>query len=67
MNTIQTKAYGTSAATAPLQEMIINRRVVQPHDVEFEILYCGICHSDLHMIRNDFGGSNFQWYPVTKS
>ena len=63
MNTIQTKAYGTSAATAPLQEMIINRRVVQPHDVEFEILYCGICHSDLHMIRNDFGGSNFPMVP----
>ncbi len=57
MNIKQVKAYGTTIATEPLQEMTINRRAVQAHDVEFKILYCGICHSDLHQIRNDFGGT----------
>ncbi|KAI9463065.1 CyaY protein [Russula earlei] len=59
METTTVKAYGTAAADAPLNEMTIKRRTVQPHDVEIEILYCGICHSDLHQIRNDFGGT--QW------
>lgn len=57
MDTKQVKAYGSQAATAPLKEMIIQRRKVQPHDVEFEILYCGICHSDLHQVKDDFGPS----------
>lgn len=63
METKQTKAYGTIAAGEPLCEMSINRRVIQPHDVEFEILYCGICHSDLHQIKNDFGGTVFPIVP----
>jgi uncharacterized zinc-type alcohol dehydrogenase-like protein len=37
--------------------------MVQPHDVEFKILYCGICHSDLHQIKNDFGGTMFPIVP----
>lgn len=61
METKQVKAYGTEAATAPLKEMVINRRIVQPHDVEFEVLYCGICHSDLHQIKNDF---NHTMWPI---
>jgi uncharacterized zinc-type alcohol dehydrogenase-like protein len=63
METKQTKAYGTTSATEPLKEMVINRRQVQPHDVEFEILYCGICHSDLHQIKDDFGGTMFPIVP----
>jgi uncharacterized zinc-type alcohol dehydrogenase-like protein len=55
METKQTKAYGTKSVDEPLHELLINRRTVQPHDVEFEILYCGICHSDLHQIKGDFG------------
>ena len=51
----QVKAYGTRSPSEPLEQITINRRAVQPHDVEFEILYCGICHSDLHQIKNDFG------------
>lgn len=51
----QVKAYGTNSPSEPLEQITINRRAVQPHDVEFEILYCGICHSDLHQIKNDFG------------
>jgi alcohol dehydrogenase (NADP+) len=63
METKQIKAYGTEAATQPLKEMTIKRRMVQPHDIEMEILYCGICHSDLHQIKNDFGGTMFPIVP----
>ncbi|MFS2188434.1 NAD(P)-dependent alcohol dehydrogenase [Mucilaginibacter sp. Mucisp84] len=53
------KAYGTEAVDVALHEIDIQRRALQAHDVEMEILYCGICHSDLHQIKNDFGGT--QW------
>lgn len=49
------KAFGTTAVDEPLHELIIQRRAIEPHDVELEILYCGICHSDLHQIKGDFG------------
>ena len=54
---MQTKniiAFGTAAAETPLKEMTIQRRALTPHDVQIEILYCGICHSDLHQVKNDF-------------
>jgi len=57
------KALGTSAVNVPLQVMNINRRELQPHDVEMEILFCGICHSDLHQIKNDFGGTMWPIVP----
>lgn len=57
METKQTKAYGKESVAQPLHEMLINRRAIQAHDVEFEVLYCGICHSDLHQIKNDFGAA----------
>ena len=55
------KAYGTKAANALLVSLNINRRDVRPTDVEIEILFCGVCHSDLHTARNDWGGTA---YPV---
>lgn len=55
------KALGTDAANNPLREFSIKRRGLLNDDVEIEILYCGICHSDLHQIKNDFGGTH---YPV---
>ncbi|UTX50915.1 NAD(P)-dependent alcohol dehydrogenase [Chryseobacterium sp. MA9] len=55
------KAYGAESTTADLKEMNIVRREVTSKDVEIEILYCGVCHSDLHTARNDWGGS---LYPV---
>lgn len=61
MNTTPVKAYGTEAADADLKEMNINRRAVTSKDIEIEILYCGVCHSDLHTARNDWG---FSVYPV---
>ncbi len=61
MKTINVKAFGTIAADADLKEMSIERREVTAKDIEIEILYCGVCHSDLHTARNDWGGSV---YPV---
>ncbi|MCA6065902.1 NAD(P)-dependent alcohol dehydrogenase [Chryseobacterium sp. RG1] len=49
------KAYGTESPEIPLHELTINRRALQAHDIEMEILYCGICHSDLHQVHADFG------------
>ena len=61
MNTKNIKAYGTESAEADLKQLHINRRVVQDNDVEIDILYCGVCHSDLHFARNDWGMTQ---YPV---
>ncbi len=55
------KAFGTEAADALLEPLDINRREATPKDVEIDILYCGVCHSDLHFARNDWG---FSVYPV---
>lgn len=63
METTTVKAYGTEAATKPLHEMKIERRVATEHDVEIEILYCGICHSDLHQVKNDFGAAIYPIVP----
>jgi uncharacterized zinc-type alcohol dehydrogenase-like protein len=63
MTTKVTKAFGTNSAGAPLQEMTIERRVVTPHDVQIEILFCGICHSDLHQVKNDFGRAIYPLVP----
>ncbi|SEH47925.1 NAD(P)-dependent alcohol dehydrogenase [Chryseobacterium culicis] len=49
------KAYGTESPEIPLHELTISRRELQAHDIEMEILYCGICHSDLHQVHADFG------------
>jgi alcohol dehydrogenase (NADP+) len=61
MQTKNSKAFGAESAQAPLKEMNIQRREVTPTDIEIEILYCGVCHSDLHTVRNDWGGTV---YPV---
>lgn len=58
-----TKAYGTEAAEAPLKNLTIERRELSPEDVQIEILYCGICHSDLHAARNDWGGTTYPIVP----
>ncbi|MBT8287120.1 MAG: NAD(P)-dependent alcohol dehydrogenase [Bacteroidia bacterium] len=61
MKSKQVKAYGTEAAENALEQMDIKRREVTASDVEIDILYCGVCHSDLHFARNDWG---FSVYPV---
>jgi uncharacterized zinc-type alcohol dehydrogenase-like protein len=63
MKTLNVKAYGTKAADAPLKQMNIERREVTAKDIEIEILYCGVCHSDLHTARNDWGGTVYPAVP----
>lgn len=63
MNKNNTKAFGTEAAEAPLKQMNIQRREVTPTDIELEILYCGVCHSDLHVAHNDWGGTVYPIVP----
>ncbi|WP_199118339.1 NAD(P)-dependent alcohol dehydrogenase [Pedobacter sp. ASV28] len=63
MNTTLVKAYGTIAADAPLKPLNIQRRTATPKDVEIDIMYCGVCHSDLHTARNDWGGSIYPAVP----
>lgn len=63
MNTTIVKAYGTEAADAPIHSLEIKRRVLLPNDVEIGILYCGICHSDLHAVKNDWGGTTYPIVP----
>jgi alcohol dehydrogenase (NADP+) len=48
------KAYSAASATSPLASTTIARRDPTEHDVQIEILFCGICHSDLHQVRNEW-------------
>ncbi len=57
------KAYGAQAATSPVVALTIDRREPKPHDVEIDILYCGVCHSDLHTVRNEWGGTIYPSVP----
>src|SRR5881396_1206775 len=56
-------AYGATTAKAPLEPLKIERRKPGQHDVEIEILYCGICHSDVHKVNDDWGGIHFPVVP----
>ncbi len=58
-----TKAYAASNETAPLGPFQLDRREPGPRDVEFSILYCGVCHSDLHQVRNEWGGTKYPIVP----
>lgn len=57
------KAYAVSSATSPFVPTTIERREPKEHDVQIEILYCGICHSDLHQARNEWSGMMPTVYP----
>ena len=58
-----TKAYGAHAADKPLQSVDIERRAPGPQDVQIEIAYCGVCHSDLHTVRSEWGGTKYPCVP----
>jgi uncharacterized zinc-type alcohol dehydrogenase-like protein len=66
VRTIPTKAaraFGNEAADAALQQLDIQRRNPTPHDVEIEILFCGVCHSDLHTARNEWHNTVYPCVP----
>lgn len=60
---IATKAYAAQTKDSDLAPWNFDRREVGPHDVQFDILYCGVCHSDLHQIKDEWGGSLFPMVP----
>jgi alcohol dehydrogenase (NADP+) len=59
----QISAYGVQSATDNVAPLTINRREVGPTDIQIEILYCGVCHSDIHQARNEWGGSIYPMVP----
>jgi uncharacterized zinc-type alcohol dehydrogenase-like protein len=61
--TLKTPAYAAQSAKSPLAPFTIERRKPRSHEVLIEILYCGICHSDIHQARDDWGGSIFPMVP----
>jgi uncharacterized zinc-type alcohol dehydrogenase-like protein len=54
-------AYQATAPDAPLEKATIERRAVGPHDILIDVKFAGICHSDIHTARNEWGGTT---YPV---
>lgn len=59
----QTKGYAAPAANSPLAPFTFERRKPRAHDVQIEIQFCGICHSDIHQARDEWGGSIFPMVP----
>src|SRR6476661_7620578 len=59
---MKTKAYAALNEKDPLVPFQFERREPRPHDVHIEILYCGVCHSDIHQVRNEWDGSSI--YPM---
>jgi uncharacterized zinc-type alcohol dehydrogenase-like protein len=59
----QTPAYAAQAADKPLGPHTIERREPGPHDVAIDIRYCGVCHSDLHTARNEWGNTVYPSVP----
>ena len=58
-----TKAYAAYDAITPLKPYEFSRRALRPHDVQIEILYCGVCHSDLHQARDEWGDAIYPMVP----
>jgi uncharacterized zinc-type alcohol dehydrogenase-like protein len=60
---IAAKGYAAQNSKSPVMPWNFQRRETGSHDVQIDILYCGVCHSDLHQIRNEWGGSIFPMVP----
>jgi uncharacterized zinc-type alcohol dehydrogenase-like protein len=60
---LSVNAYGATSATAPLAPLTIERRDLGPRDVHIDIKYCGICHSDIHDLRGEWGESTYPFVP----
>jgi alcohol dehydrogenase (NADP+) len=60
---MKTTAYAAQSATTPLAPFELERRALGKHDVQIEILYCGVCHSDLHTVRSEWSGTTYPCVP----
>jgi alcohol dehydrogenase (NADP+) len=63
MSSITAAAYAAPSAGAPLGPFIAPRREPGPRDVAIDVLFCGVCHSDLHQVRDEWGGATFPMVP----
>jgi uncharacterized zinc-type alcohol dehydrogenase-like protein len=61
--TLKVPAYAATSATAPLAPFTVERRAPGPHDVLIDVLFCGVCHSDIHQARGEWGNSTFPMVP----
>ena len=59
----KTVGYAATSAQSPLAPFSFARREPLPQDVQLEILYCGVCHSDLHTVRNEWSGTTYPAVP----
>ena len=60
---MQAKGYAAAYTKAPIAPFLFERRDPREHDVLIDILFCGICHSDIHQARDGWGGSIFPMVP----
>lgn len=60
---MKTVGYAALSAQSPMAPFVFNRRALRPNDVAMEVLYCGVCHSDLHTARNDWGWTVYPALP----
>jgi alcohol dehydrogenase (NADP+) len=60
---MKTKSYAANSATTPLSPFDLVRRAPDEHDVHLEILFCGVCHSDVHTVRNEWHGTTYPCVP----
>lgn len=60
---MQVKGYGATSAEVPVAPIVFERREVGPHDIQIDIEYCGVCHSDIHMVRSEWGPSIYPIVP----
>jgi len=60
---LTTRGYATGGPTSKLEPFNFERREPGPHDVLIEIIYCGVCHSDIHQARDEWGGSIYPMVP----
>jgi alcohol dehydrogenase (NADP+) len=63
MIALTTRSYSAASATSTLAPINIARRDIQPDDVDIKILYCGVCHSDLHQVRNEWKNTVYPCVP----
>lgn len=64
---MQTVGYAARSPESPLAPMAFERRALRGNDVAIEITHCGVCHSDLHTARNDWGGTRYPVIPGMRS
>lgn len=60
---LKTKSFAAQSSSQPLAFFELNRRAPKAHDVLIEIAFCGVCHSDIHQVRNEWGGSIYPMVP----